>query len=370
MRLLLLNQFGASSGAPTGRILAELGSELEQRGHEVVLLVTDSSYGKPSRGPVRIMREGRSHLLMLWRSLWRLKADAVISLTSPACLAVTAGIIARLHRARHFHWAMDIYPDVGARLGELKSGMLVRLLSFFMRRAYHGADGIITLDEDMRDYLQNHYGVDSTVIEPFPPEVTWPTDGRNPKAVKRWLYSGNFGRAHEIQVLLQIQKKLEDRRVNAELILQGQGPQFLSSQNAASRLGLRQVQWRAPVPLEKLGASLLESDVLVVTRKAEMKGLLLPSKLMLAELSGRAILWIGDTDGKTAQRLARENRHGVFTMEGVEAIADWLQDMFERESAEKALEPTATRVIRQQTVRQWEALLPKSASPSLEKRPG
>jgi hypothetical protein len=265
---------------------------------------------------------------------------------------------------------MDIYPDVGVRLGELKSGMLVRLLSLLMRRAYREADGIIALDEDMRDYLQSNYGVDSTVIEPFPPEVIWPTDGKNPKAVKRWLYSGNFGRAHEIQVLLQIQKKLEDRLVNAELILQGQGPQFLSSQDAAGRLGLRQIQWRAPVPLEKLGASLLESDVLVVTRKAEMKGLLLPSKLMLAELSGKTILWIGDIDGKTAQRLARENRHGVFKMDSVESIAAWLQGRFERESLEPLIQPRATRVVRQQTVRQWEALLPKSRAPSLEKQSG
>jgi len=262
---------------------------------------------------------------------------------------------------------MDLYPDVGARLGELKSETLVRFLSFLMRRAYHGADGIIALDEDMRDYLQNNYEVDSTVIEPFPPEVVWPTVGKKPKAVRRWLYSGNFGRAHEIHVLLKIQKKLEDRRVNAELILQGQGPQFLSSQDVANRMGLRQIQWRAPVPLEKLGASLLECDVLVVTRKAEMKGLLLPSKLMLAELSGRTILWIGDTDGKTAQRLARENRHGVFTMEGVESIATWLQGVFERESLEPQIAPRATRVIRQQTVRKWEALLPKSGAQSSEK---
>lgn len=367
MILMLLNQFGADSGAPTGRILAELGSELEQRGHQVVLLSTDETYGKPRRGLLRILREALAHLSLLWRSLWLPKVDAVISLTSPACLAVTAGIVAKIHRARHFHWAMDLYPDVGARLGELKSGTLVRLLSFLMRRAYQSADGIITLDEDMRDYLQNNYGVDSTVIEPFPPEVTWPAIQSKLNPTRKWLYSGNFGRAHEIEVLLQIQKRLEDRRVNAELILQGQGPQFLSSQAAAGRLGLRQIQWRAPVPLEKLGGSLLESDVLVVTRKAEMKGLLLPSKLMLAELSGRSILWIGDTDGKTAQRLARENRHGVFAMEGVESIATWLQDVFEREFAEQVLEPKATHIVRQQTVHQWEALLPKSGSPSSDK---
>jgi hypothetical protein len=259
---------------------------------------------------------------------------------------------------------MDIYPDVGARLGELKNEALVVFLSFLMRQAYRNASGVVALDEDMREYLQKNYGVDSEVIGPFPPDIVWPVVEKNPKAARRWLYSGNFGRAHEIQVLLRIQKKLEERRVNAELVLQGQGPQFLSSQDSANCLQLRQIQWCAPVPLEKLGGSLLESNVLVVTRKAEMKGLLLPSKLMLAELSGKVILWIGDTDGKTAQRLVREKRHGVFTPEDIEAIAAWLQEVFERDLIEPAVKPRPTRDIRHQSVCQWEALLSKSEPPS------
>jgi hypothetical protein len=360
MRFLLLNQFGPDSGAPTGRILAQLGSELEKRGHAVHLLATDSGYGKPRRGIRRLLEEGRSHLLLLGRSLFCPKADAVISLTSPACLAVTAGIIARIHRARHFHWAMDLYPDVGEKLGELPKGFPVGLCSFLMRRAYQSADQVVVLDEDMREYLQKVYGVDSGVIEPFPPEIAWPASVKNSNATKQWLYSGNFGRAHEIQILLQIQKKLEDDGIPAELILQGQGPQFLSSQDAAHNLGLRQVQWRAPVALEKLGESLLQSDVLVVTRKAELKGLLLPSKLMLAELSGRSILWIGDTDGKTALRLFREGRHGVFTITDAHVIARWLTTLFTRAASPMEIKPRSTSLARQQAAERWQALLVKS----------
>jgi hypothetical protein len=357
MRLLLLNQFGPDSGAPTGRILGELGFELERRGHTVQLLTTDSGYGQPRRGIRRLIEEGLSHLRLLGRSLRASKADAVISFTSPACLAVTAGVIAKIHRARHFHWAMDLYPDVGVKLGELKDGLPVRFFGFLMRRAYQSADRVIALDEDMRDYLQKFYRVDSAVIEPFPPEITWPPEVTKSTGTGRWLYSGNFGRAHEIQILLQIQKKLEDEEVSAELILQGQGPQFLASQEAARNLGLRQVQWRAPVPLEKLGESLLQSDVLVVTRKAELKGLLLPSKLLLAELSGRAILWIGDTDGKTATRLSREGRHGVFTTSDLESIASWLRAVFTRTSPEFETKPRATSDVRLRAADQWQALL-------------
>jgi len=357
MRFLLLNQFGSASEAPTGRILAELGAELKQRGHQVHLIVSDAKYGKPRRGLKRIFAEGLSHVILLGQSLFCSKADAVISLTSPACLPVTAGIVAKLHRAHHFHWVMDLYPDVGVRLGELPRGPLIHLLSSLMRWAYREAEGVVSLDEDMRDYLRNSYGIESMIVEPFPPEVTWPVTGPSPGLPRQWLYSGNFGRAHEIQVLLEIQKKLEDQRVNARLILQGQGPQFLSSRHAADQLGLRQVEWKPFLPLPAFAEALLQSDVVVVTRKAEMKGLLLPSKLILAELSGRTILWIGDTDGKTAQRLSREGRHGVFAIEDAEKIAGWLQILFEQKCPAPVVKPRPTNLIRQQSLRQWETIL-------------
>jgi len=357
MKLLLLNQFGYASGAPTGRILAELGAEFERRGHRVFVLVSDPVYGKPRRGLSRLLHEGLAHASLFAQGLWCPKVDAVISLTSPVCLAVSAALIAKIHRARHFHWAMDVYPDVAVCLGELNPGPPARLLTSLVNRAYKKADRVVALDEDMREYLLKNHGVDSAVIGPFPPEIDWPVVEKKTSTIRQWLYSGNFGRAHEIQVLLEVQKKLEEEKVNAHLVLQGQGAQFLLSQEKAARLGLRQVQWRAPVPVKLLGETLLHSEVLVVTRKAEMKGLLLPSKLLLAELSGRRILWIGDTDGATAQRLSRQGRHGVFAVEEMEAIAQWLRESFSTESPEDALEPAPIDLVRQQAFQQWDALL-------------
>lgn len=359
MRLILLNQFGLKSGAPTGRILGELVVELERLGHEVATITTGASYGKPRRGVGRLAQEMAAHMILLWRSFVCAKADAVISMTSPACLAATAGVAARLHGARHFHWIMDVYPDLGVRLGELREGEMADFFRWLMRRAYTRAAGVVTLDEDMRDYVREVYGVESTVIGPFAPEVSWPAVAQDRDGTGRWLYSGNFGRAHEIDVLLQIQKRLEEREVKAELILQGDGPRFVSSRKRAESLGLRRVEWREAVAQEKLGESLRGADVLVVTRKAEMKGLLLPSKLVLAELSGRSVLWIGDTDGKTARRLAGTGRHGVFGIEEAEAIAAWLQERFEREYVVPNVEPKSTRVAREKAAAQWEALLRK-----------
>jgi colanic acid biosynthesis glycosyl transferase WcaI len=358
MRLLLLNQYGPGSGAPTGRILGELAEGLQQLGHVVTLLEVDAAYGKSRRGLRRIVHEMNAHALLACRSARQRQVDAVLSLTSPACLAVTGAFVARLLRARHFHWAMDLYPEAGIRLGELREGALTRFLAGQMRRAYRKAERVVVLDEDMREHLRRAYGVESAILEPFPPEVAWVAPERARGEPKRWLYSGNLGRAHEIDVLLEVQKRLEAGGNGAELVLQGRGAQFGASQEAARELGLRQVQWRPPAPDETLGQSLLAADVLVVTRKPAMKGLLLPSKLMLAELSGRPILWIGDTDGFTAARL-RKAGHGVFASDEIEPIAAWLRRTLDP-NAEPPAPPRASGLMREEVIAAWNVLLRES----------
>jgi hypothetical protein len=355
MRLLFLNQYGPDSGAPTGRILGELAEGLQRLGHEITFLYVDSSYGQSRRGLKRILHEIRAHLLLAGRSMGHRRVDAVLTLTSPACLTVTGGLIARILGARHFHWAMDLYPEAGVRLGELREGALTRFLTHLMRRAYRKARRVVVLDDDMRDYLLRAYGVEAAIMEPFPPDVAWTPPSRTPGEPKRWLYSGNLGRAHEIDVLLQVQKRLEENGAEVELVLQGHGAQFGASQEAARALGLRSVRWNAPAPSERLGQSLLEADVLVVTRKPTMKGLLLPSKLMLAELSGRPILWIGDTDGFTAGRLKKAG-HGVFASGELDAIAAWLRQALDP-NAPPPSPPRASSAQREQGIATWNALL-------------
>lgn len=355
MRMLLLNQYGPATGAPTGRILGELSIGLQQLEHETILLEVDSEYGRSRRGRERILHEIGVHARLLTRSLGKGRIDAVLSLSSPACLAVTGGFIAGMLGARHFHWAMDLYPEAGVRLGELREGAITRLLTRLMRGAYRKAKRVVVLDEDMRDHLRRAYGVDSAILEPFPPEVTWPAPVRTPGEPRRWLYSGNLGRAHEIDVLLQAQRRLEQSGAEAELVLQGQGAQFGASQERARELGLRRVQWRPPAPAERLGESLLQADVLVVTRKPAMKGLLLPSKLMLAELSGRPILWIGDTDGFTASRL-KKSGHGVFASDEVEPIAAWLRQKLDPQAPPPPA-PRPSGAMREQVIAAWDALL-------------
>jgi hypothetical protein len=83
--------------------------------------------------------------------------------------------------------------------------------------------------------------------------------------------------------------------------------------------------------------SLLKSEVLIVTQRRETCGLLLPSKLALAELLDRPLLWVGETECATATHLRKRPRTGVFAAGQSDAIARWIEDIFK---VREAVPPT------------------------------
>jgi colanic acid biosynthesis glycosyl transferase WcaI len=366
VKIALLNQFGSRSGAPTGRLAEELAGFLRTAGHDARVISCDVSYELKRRGWRRWAHELKSHLILFLRVFRSGKADAILALTSPVCLPVTAQLAARLMRAKLYLWNMDLYPDVALTLRELNPGFLAWLLRALMGRAYRSAECAVALDEDMRNYLEREYGVETTVVSPWPPDLRWPAPQEfRGKTGKTWLYSGNLGRAHETQTLMDVQKLLEDDGSDARLVLQGGGSETASSGEAAAKLNLKNVVWRGPVDEKSLTRSLLGADVLVVTRKPEMKGLMWPSKLALARLSGRPVLWIGDTDSAAARALREDGRSGAFRPDQKEEIFAWLKRVF-RDENERQVAPISPQISRRKEMARWAAILGDgSASPAI-----
>jgi hypothetical protein len=234
-------------------------------------------------------------------------------------------MVAWRHRAKSVHWVMDIYPELAVALGELRGGVLSRLIQGAMRIAYRSTDAVIALDEDMAACLQK-YGVRSDCIRPWLPhgllkesEVAAAPEGWT------WIYSGNLGRAHEWQTLLDAQALLEARQSPFRLCFQGGGPSWLPAQSRARDMGLTRCDWSGYVDEDRLRTSLLRGRVLVATQKMEAQGLLWPSKLGLLLSLPRPVLWVGPTDGAAARLLGKNPVNGIFAPGHAAEIADWLE---------------------------------------------
>jgi glycosyltransferase involved in cell wall biosynthesis len=326
MRILILNQYVPPDEAPTARCAGQLAAEFEREGHEVVFVGCDAMYGRRvHRGAMRLVGELKALAFLGWRAFRTPKIDRIVSLSSPPLLGWVAGTVARLRGIPHFHWIMDLYPDIAVSLGVLGKGSpLERLFTRLMRSAYRRAALIWVVDSDMQARLRSHYGVGSAVRIPEPVRIPEVLPAVPPGEDWTWLYSGNLGRAHEWKTLLEVQARLEKKGLPVTLVFQGGGPSWKLAQKKAETMGLARCRWLPYAPKEDLVASLLSARVLVASQNPETLGQLSPSKMSLLEKLPRPILWVGPVESATVARLRERGNAGWFERGDGEGVEQWL----------------------------------------------
>jgi glycosyltransferase involved in cell wall biosynthesis len=332
MRILFLNQYFPPDPAPTGVLLRELADELERAGHTVDFVAAREDYRAGQKKGGRMGREAKALARMLWDGLRRHRADVVISASSPPCLLVVATLVAFWHRAKSVHWIMDLYPEIAVALGEIREGYISRGIGGLMGWCYRRAARVVALDDDMAAKVRR-YGVECAVIRPWVFATVLPQVAAakvEPVAEWTWIYSGNLGRAHEWETLLQAQAALEQRGLPMRLLFQGGGPSREAAQARAKELRLQRCEWTGYVDEAELPNSLLRARALAVTQLPAAQGLLWPSKLGLVLSLPRPILWVGPVDGAIAALLRGFSHAAIVAPGQAREIADWLTELQSR----------------------------------------
>jgi glycosyltransferase involved in cell wall biosynthesis len=264
--------------------------------------------------------------------------------------------IARKHRARHIHWAMDVYPEIAAALGEIRaSSLIARFTGWLVGRAYRRCDKVVALDADMASALRKHR-VEPAIIRPwvFRSILEQSLTHAEPEHPWTWIYSGNLGRAHEWETLLHAQQLLEQRGVDARLLFQGGGPSWPLARARAAELRLRNVEWRDYLPEPELRAALLRAHVLVATQRPEVRGLLWPSKLALMRSLPRSLVFVGPPEGAIATELRAFPHAAIFPPGDPASLADWLQS---RRSGGEIGVPADPHAERARALADWSTLI-------------
>ena len=361
MRFLFLNQYFPPDPAPTGVLLHELATELESAGHVVQRVSAGAAYRGGQAQGGRMRREATALLRILWAGLRAPCAAVILSASSPPCLLVIATLIAKWHRGRSVHWAMDLYPELAVALGEVKEGLLTRALSALTGWCYRQTDLVVALDADMAAHLWQRYQVKSEIIRPWVFDSILPrlmllrAAPPRPLVPWTWIYSGNLGRAHEWETLLAAQQEIEKRDGEVQLVFQGRGPGKEAAQERARAMGLQRCVWRDYADEDLVADSLLACHAGVVTQRTSAQGLLWPSKLSLLLSLPRSILWVGARGGSIASELSSCANAGVFTPGDGVAVADWLLGLKRAEpEVAPALDPLAEK---RASLARWMSLL-------------
>ena len=337
-RLIFVNRVYWPSTQATAQLLTDLAEGLAARGWPV--LVVAAGEGSTRQNGVQIQRTGtpESHGGLVSRA-WTHRAflraarrqlaalvqpgDLVVPMTDPPLLAAAVAREATARGAQVVPWIQDIYPEIAAvHFGPL-AGFLLAPLKVSRDSAWRAAATCVTLGEDMARTV-SAAGVPAdrlTIIPNWAPRELHPP--APPAAIsacrQRWgladkfvvAYSGNLGRVHEFETILQAADRLRD---NPEVILLfiGQGARFDEVQAAAQARGLANLRLLPPEPRANLAASLAGADAHLVTLRPAYSALVYPSKLAGVLAAGRPVLFVGPVHGDIGQLLAREGCGAAF----------------------------------------------------------
>jgi glycosyltransferase involved in cell wall biosynthesis len=158
-----------------------------------------------------------------------------------------------------------------------------------------------------------HNWADGTALRPqagvSPLRARWGLEGRFVVA-----YSGNMGRAHEFDTVLDACERLRGEADIAFLFI-GDGYHRPRLEREARRRGLENVTFQPYQVRGQLGVSLGVADVHLVSLQPMLEGLVVPSKFYGILAAGRPAIVIGDLDGEIA-RITRAARCGLAVAAG------------------------------------------------------
>ena len=260
------------------------------------------------------------YLSAAW-TIWRLAraGDVVVAKTDPPVLSIVAAPICYVRRAHLVNWLQDIFPETAEALRV--GGPIARVPYALLRRLRNWSLGVarrnVVLGERMATRLER-LGVRREQIEQIP---NW-ADGGTIVPVSRednplrslWSlgdafivgYSGNLGRAHEIDTLIEAMSVVAKTSATPVLWLFVGGGALIERLKAeAARRGLDCVRFEPYQPRELLAQSLSAADVHLASLRPELEGLIVPSKFYGIAAAGRPCLFIGDADGEIARLLER-----------------------------------------------------------------
>ena len=400
-------------------MLSDLAFDLARQGERVTVITSRQRYDAPNVAlpaketidgveifRVWTSRFGRQNLIgrsadylsFYVTAAWTLlrlarRGDIVIAKTDPPMLSVIAAPIARLRGARLVNWLQDIFPEVAEALGvgggsasRLAFGLMRRLRNRSLRRAAIN----VAIGDGMADRLRS-FGIaasqirvipnwaDGQTLQPVaalqnPLRATWQLSGKFAVG-----YSGNLGRAHEYETLLDAIKHIESAQSNlpgsATTIPQivwlfiGGGALFEEFKRAVQTRSLKSVQFQPYQPRDKLAESLSAADVHLVSLRPELEGLIVPSKFYGVAAVGRPTVFIGAKNGEISRLLARAQcGNTVQTGDGAE-LAKTILALAENPENCAAMGANARRMFDNEfdkpiAMARWRSLLQDVCNPS------
>lgn len=324
--LSVFTQFYPPDYAATGQLIEELAIHLERLGIHVQVFTGQPGYAfrkadappierfknlliRRSRTsqlfPSRIRGKALNGVLYFLRSgLHLIKAssrgDILLLTTAPPFLPILGYLAKLVFGISYVCLLYDLYPDVAVNLKVVSgNNLVVKFWNWINKQVWKQADSVIVLSSTMKDRVQAkcpeisdkisviHNWANPDWIVPISKQDNWFAHKYNLVKTFTVLYSGNMGRCHEMDTILEAARQLQDEAI--QFVFIGGGAKRQPCVAQASELGLRNCQFLPYQEKQALPYSLTACDLSLVSISPGMEGVVAPSKLYGILAAGRPV---------------------------------------------------------------------------------
>lgn len=367
MKVLLVNQYFIPDVAAVAQLMGDLVEDMMDEGLEVGIIAGRCQYNQTrndsasepwnrkgcrvwrvpyiplfSRGTTsRLLTYGTFMISAFVRMILCRRHDVVMSFTAPPLVGILAWTYGALRRAKVVSVVEDLYPDVALALGFLNprgvtAGTLSRISVFLLRKSHR----IVVLSKGMKERLSKK-GIDEAKIEVIEnwadSRTIQPSTGNaNSFAVEHGVsgkfvvqYSGRMGEAHEFKTMLSAATLLcNDTEIHFQFI--GDGPRreeiesYISEHGKQDNISLLPYQQRT-----NLESSLGAASVSVVTLRAEVVDLIVPSKFYGILAAGKPVVLIGSQECEIGRTITENGCGFVVKLGDVSGFARVVRELYE-----------------------------------------
>ena len=381
MHILLIHQAFVALDEAGGTRHHEMALHLAERGHRVTIIASPVSYLTGNADGATREQEGPGGRVSIlrtytYKALHRSFAHRVLSFVSfmassflaglrvedvdlvwgtspPIFQGLTAWALARLKRVPFLFEVRDLWPAFAIQVGVLRQPLLIHASECLERFLYRHADQVVVNSPGFISHVTERganqvemiaNGTDPSMFDPY----ATGSDFRQAHELEGKfvaLYAGAHGMSNDLDVVLQVARRLVNRPEIA-IVLLGDGKDKPGLVAQAADMGLGNVRFLAPVPKSEMGEALAAADACIaILKPIPLYGTVYPNKVFDYMAAGRPVILA--IDG-VIREVVDEASAGIFTSPGKpEALTRAILRLAEEQDAGREMGLRGRRYVEQ-----------------------
>jgi colanic acid biosynthesis glycosyl transferase WcaI len=256
--------------------------------------------------------------------------DIILSVSPPLTTGLTAYLLSLTKKTPFIFHIQDLLPDTAVNLGMLKQGKIVQALYRLEKFIYNKAKAITVISMGFAENLYNkkvprhkvHYlpnWVDLDFIKPVERDNVFRAKNDLSNETFLVMYAGNISYKQGLETLLDAAFVLKEY-TNIAFFIVGDGTLKPSLEEKANSMKLPNLRFLPLQPKEILPYMFSAADVLVITQKASIVDVVLPSKLLTYMASATPVVASVNSNSETARIISQAKSGLIVEPENAEAL--------------------------------------------------